>query len=79
MDRNGVAVGHMHVISYYIFSSTLPLQVHKTGWHPKSDDIITILFTDGKLPLGFPEIQQYPELKAVERDRNAIMQCQATG
>ena len=41
--------------------------------------MLSLPVVDGKLPMGFPEIQQYPELKAVERERNAIMQCRAAG
>ena len=36
-------------------------------------------FPDGNIPSGFPRIIQPPSMKAVEKGRNVILVCEATG
>jgi len=35
--------------------------------------------TDNNLPSGFPRILQNPQMKVVEKGRNAVLVCEAAG
>jgi netrin-G3 ligand len=37
------------------------------------------LCADKELPAGFPQILQNPGMKVVEKGRNAVLVCEATG
>ena len=38
-----------------------------------------VLITEKELPVGFPQIMQNPGMKVVEKGRNAVLLCDATG
>ena len=52
----------------------IQVKTNQRGWA-----YFSYLLTEKELPTGFPQIIQNPGMKVVEKGRNAVLVCEATG